>query len=237
MIISPAAACKRVQISGQRGDQRLSFAGLHLGDLALVQDDSTDQLHIEMAHAERTSARLANQCEGGNERRFERIGNPILVIRLARIGITETLFYFLLELLGLRRDVRIRQPRVIGGQLIDRSYLGRQALDVAFVLCPDKPRDDSVHYFFNSHTFPVGCSRPVPRCSQSKNLTADKPFARGDTVRAGVSDAAGQSLTARLMLNSAERQLYLVAGSGAKQRLLQRLPAWVFRPASSAELT
>ena len=32
-----ALACQRVQVHRQRGDQRLAFAGAHLGDLALVQ--------------------------------------------------------------------------------------------------------------------------------------------------------------------------------------------------------
>jgi hypothetical protein len=47
-----ALAGERVEIDRQRRDQRLAFAGLHLGDLALVQDHAADQLHVEMALAE-----------------------------------------------------------------------------------------------------------------------------------------------------------------------------------------
>jgi hypothetical protein len=50
---------ERVEIDRQRGDQRLAFAGLHLGDLALMQDHAAHQLHVEMALAERALRRLA----------------------------------------------------------------------------------------------------------------------------------------------------------------------------------
>src|SRR6185503_11962438 len=40
-----------VQISRQCSDQRFAFAGSHLSNFALVQNDAPDQLHIEMAHA------------------------------------------------------------------------------------------------------------------------------------------------------------------------------------------
>jgi hypothetical protein len=49
-------AGKRVQIDRQGGDERLAFAGLHLGDLALMQHHAADQLNVEMALA---SVRLA----------------------------------------------------------------------------------------------------------------------------------------------------------------------------------
>ena len=48
-----ALAGERVQVGGQGGDQRLAFAGLHLGDLAAVQDDAADQLHVEVPHVQR----------------------------------------------------------------------------------------------------------------------------------------------------------------------------------------
>ena len=52
-----ARAGERVEIDGERGDQRLAFAGLHLGDRALVQDHAADELHVEMALAERALGR------------------------------------------------------------------------------------------------------------------------------------------------------------------------------------
>ena len=67
-----AAAGERIEIDGKRRDQRLAFAGLHLGDLAFVQDHAADQLHVEMALAERALGGLAHGGEGGNQNVVER---------------------------------------------------------------------------------------------------------------------------------------------------------------------
>ena len=40
-----------VEVAGQRGDERLALAGLHLGNVALVKRHGTDELHVEVAHA------------------------------------------------------------------------------------------------------------------------------------------------------------------------------------------
>ncbi len=58
-----AVAGQRIQIAGQRRHQRLAFAGLHLGDLALVQHHAADQLHVEVAHLHGAPARLAHHRE------------------------------------------------------------------------------------------------------------------------------------------------------------------------------
>ena len=62
-----ALAGERVEIDRQRGDQRLALAGLHLGDGALVQHHAADQLHVEMALAERALGGLAHGGEGGHQ--------------------------------------------------------------------------------------------------------------------------------------------------------------------------
>ena len=43
-----AVAGERVQVNGQRRDQRFAFACLHFGDVALVQHDAADELYAEM---------------------------------------------------------------------------------------------------------------------------------------------------------------------------------------------
>ena len=43
---------KRVQVRGQRGGERLAFAGLHLGDPAEMQCGAAHHLHVEVALAE-----------------------------------------------------------------------------------------------------------------------------------------------------------------------------------------
>ncbi len=61
-----ALAGERVQINRQRGDQRFAFTGLHFGDLAAVQNDAADQLHIEMAHVECAAAGFADDGKSFN---------------------------------------------------------------------------------------------------------------------------------------------------------------------------
>ena len=55
----PVSALRR----GERRDEGLALAGLHLGDLALVEDDAADELDVEVAHAERPLHRLAGHRE------------------------------------------------------------------------------------------------------------------------------------------------------------------------------
>ncbi len=56
-----ALAGERVEIGGKGGDERFSFARFHFGDFAVVQHDSADELHVEVAHAEGAPARFADQ--------------------------------------------------------------------------------------------------------------------------------------------------------------------------------
>ena len=58
-----AAAGQGVEDRGQRRDEGLALAGLHLGDLALVEDGAADQLDVEVAHPERPLHRLAGHRE------------------------------------------------------------------------------------------------------------------------------------------------------------------------------
>ncbi len=75
-----ALAFERVQIDGQRGDQRLAFAGFHFGDLAAVQDDAADQLDVEMPHVEDAAAGFAADGEGFDQQIVERcaVGDALL---------------------------------------------------------------------------------------------------------------------------------------------------------------
>jgi hypothetical protein len=79
-----AAAGQRVQIGREGGDQRLALAGLHLGDVALVQKDAAHQLHIERPKPQRTARRLAAVGERLGQEVVQRlaVGHP----RLQRCG-------------------------------------------------------------------------------------------------------------------------------------------------------
>ncbi len=68
-----AVAAQRVEVGGQRRDQRLAFTGAHFRDLAVVQDHAADQLDIEMAHAQGPLAGLANHGKGFRQECIERL--------------------------------------------------------------------------------------------------------------------------------------------------------------------
>ena len=56
-----AFAGQGVQIRRRRGNQRLSFTGLHLGDTSLMQHDAADQLYGIMLHIQRSSGRFPHR--------------------------------------------------------------------------------------------------------------------------------------------------------------------------------
>jgi hypothetical protein len=59
-----ALSAERVQVCGEGRDKCLALAGLHLGDVALVQEDAADQLNVEGAQAQRAPGPLATIREG-----------------------------------------------------------------------------------------------------------------------------------------------------------------------------
>ena len=74
-----ALAGERIEIRRQRGDQRLAFAGLHLGDLAAVEDHAADQLHVEVPHVQHAAPGLADDGERLGQQIVERfaVGEPL----------------------------------------------------------------------------------------------------------------------------------------------------------------
>jgi len=56
-----ALAFQGVEVQRQGSDKRLAFARLHLRDLALVEHDTADELHIEMAQAGRAHGGFPHQ--------------------------------------------------------------------------------------------------------------------------------------------------------------------------------
>ena len=58
-----AFAGKRIQITGERRDERFAFAGFHFGDLAFMKRHAANELHVEMAHAHNALTSLAHRGE------------------------------------------------------------------------------------------------------------------------------------------------------------------------------
>ena len=149
----PASAFK---IGGKRGDERFSFARFHFGDFALVQDDTADQLHVEMAHAEGAAAGFADQREGGNQRGLERpradaACNSCRRDRRLRGGSATSAL-----------SSAVHAPKsasesffISGSSALMAPTTVADAFDVALVLRADEARDDAINYFFNVHSFRV----------------------------------------------------------------------------------
>ena len=82
-----AFAGQGIEIDGKGRDQRLAFAGLHLGDAAFVENHAADQLDVEMALAEGALGGLADGGEGGSEKIVERAAVLQLPAKLGGAGL------------------------------------------------------------------------------------------------------------------------------------------------------
>ena len=93
-----AATGQRIEVKRHSGGQRLALAGLHLGDLALVQDNSAHHLHVKVALAQCTLGGLAHRSKGLGENIVE--GFPAGQARSEFLSLGAELF--LAETLELR---------------------------------------------------------------------------------------------------------------------------------------
>ncbi len=71
-----SAPGERVQVEGLHGDEGLALAGLHLRDVALVEDDAAHQLDVEEANADRPLEGLAHRGVRVEDELLERL--PVL---------------------------------------------------------------------------------------------------------------------------------------------------------------
>ena len=126
-----AAAGERVQVQRLRRDERLALAGLHLGDVALVEDDAAHQLHVEEADAHRALERLAHGGERLEEELVERLAVLDALLELGRLG-RELGVGELLEVRLERADV----GRLLGEPLEAPAFADAQdLLELSELLC------------------------------------------------------------------------------------------------------
>ena len=117
-----ALAGQRVEIDRERCHERLAFAGAHLGDLAAVEHDPADHLHIVMPLTEHARSRLAH----GRERLREQI------VQLFALGKARAEFDRLRGELLVRQRVQRRLERADLGD--DRP----ERFDITVVRRPEK---------------------------------------------------------------------------------------------------
>src|SRR6516225_3799855 len=127
-----ALAGERVEIDRQRRHQRLALAGLHLRDLALVQNHAADQLHVEVPLAERALGRFTHGGEGGHEQ----------IVELDAVG------ELLAEELGAGPQLAVRKLLELPLQRVDGLDIGPVGPKPAIVRRPEdfgRKRADGQH--------------------------------------------------------------------------------------------
>ncbi len=173
-----AAAGQGVEIDGERGHQRLSFAGLHLRDLAAVQDDAAHELDVEVAHVEDSFAPLAGDgeglgedlVEGGLQVFFGRaddhlVARDLFLRRFQRLdGGAEALA----ELEGLAPQLIVGQRADRGLECVDLRHDGQHLLDVALML----RSENGCEYFIDHGDF-------LPSNKQTANRRGLSSWLRG----------------------------------------------------------
>ena len=135
-----ALALERVQIDRERRDQRLALAGLHLGDLAAVERDSSDQLDVVVALAERPDRRFAHRRKGFGEE----------IVEPGAVGQAPA------EELGLGAQFVVGQSRNRRLESIDRIDIFAQAADIAVV---SRTEDAFGHCLEHGNPSKPGCLR------------------------------------------------------------------------------
>ena len=76
--------CQRIQIRRHRSHQRFTFTGLHLGNAALMQNDSTDDLNGVRFHAQHSPCRLTHRGKRLRQQRIQRLSTLIALLVLLR---------------------------------------------------------------------------------------------------------------------------------------------------------
>jgi hypothetical protein len=124
-----SGAGQRVEIAGQRRDQGLAFARLHLGDGAAVQDHPADQLDVVVSLAQRPLGRFANR----RVRLRQQVVDGLAVLDpLAVVG-------------GLAAQVRIGEGGEVPLELVDALDQRRDPLDQPVVGAAEYLVEQSCH--------------------------------------------------------------------------------------------
>ncbi len=105
-----ALAGQCVEIHRKGRHQRLAFAGLHLGDVALMQHHAADQLDVEMPLAEGALGGLAHGGEGRNQDVVERLAVGELLAEFGGTGLE--------RLVGKRGDLGLKRIDVVDAGLV-----------------------------------------------------------------------------------------------------------------------
>jgi len=128
-----ALAGERIEHHGQRGDQRLAFTGLHLGNLAVMQRHAAHKLDVEVAHVEHALARLTDECEHFGQH----------VVEFAP-------FFHLLAVFGdADGEILVAEGLHLRFEGVDGGDDGAKAFDVAVVLGTEDLLEEETEHVFS----------------------------------------------------------------------------------------
>jgi hypothetical protein len=124
-----AVAGQRVQVRRQGRDESLALSGAHLGDLALVEDHTADELDVEVAHTQHALTGLTHDREGFRKQVVQHLAGSEAGSKLVFLGAELAV--------GERRDPGLEpvdavhdRPETLEGALVFRAHhLGQERID------------------------------------------------------------------------------------------------------------
>ncbi len=160
-----APAGHGVERGGQGRDEGLALAGLHLRDLALVQDDAAHELHVEGAHAQLAAADLAGRREDVRQHVVEGLAacaphrpsrrcrrsdarrslSGLCQLLLGRLGRGGGLAHLGAHVGHLGADLLVRQALVVGLELVDARHEGPELVEMGLVAAAQQAVEDASH--------------------------------------------------------------------------------------------
>jgi hypothetical protein len=99
-----------IEIRSQRGNQRLTFTGLHFCDVAKVQGPTTHQLNVKVPKTERPLGCLAHSGKGFRQQVIEGFASTVASA----------------QLVGLTAELIVAQVSELILEVIDRRGQGRK---------------------------------------------------------------------------------------------------------------
>jgi len=139
---------QRIEVGGQRRDQGLALAGAHLGDPPAMQGDAAEQLHVEVAHAERTAGRFADHRKGLGKQVIERTAGRKAAAKFVSFG-------------AQRRVVERLQRRFESRR---GAHLASHGFEHALVATAENALEKIEHY--GQPCQDVGIKRGILRCAR-----------------------------------------------------------------------
>src|ERR1051326_626197 len=155
------ASGERVQIRRKSGDQGLTFAGAHLGNLSLMQHESANHLHIKVPHAGRSLAGFAHYGKCFRKKLVQDFPFAVLaIVFVARVfdGILNPR----LEMSGLLAKLVVRKFLDFGFERVDLFDDGTNRFQESLVAATENFGQDFIETCHNCCTLRANSADSSP---------------------------------------------------------------------------